>query len=465
MVKKSETRHLMYCICIHRRLVQSVAGVILIGGLLARAEAAATVRLTGDWKVEIGVPSVASAGAQPKLFVSTVVIPPAERVSVKAEEYPMLPLFNPNAAGWTKGTPLRGLKAQECTTPNLLEPASLEVYAGPEDGAQRFERGRDYEADLVWGTIGRLTGGRIAENQPVYVSYIHGLLRIDAVVLTGDGVIAVRRGEPRSAAPVAPTLLAGERLLATIWLPGRLSRLQPANLFPVLESAYPELPKLEPCPAERFLPQTMRKLRQGERLRILAWGDSVTDGSYLPVAARDRWQAQFVSRLAQRFPHAKIDLTTEAWGGRNTASYLAEPSGSGHNYGEKVLGTHPDLVISEFVNDAGLNPERVEQRYSRFLADFKQIGAEWIILTPHYVRPDWMGLDRERDIDDDPRPYVAGLRQFAARHDLALADAAQRYGRLWRQGIPYSALMLNSINHPDPRGLAIFADSLMALFP
>ena len=48
---------------------------------------------------------------------------------------------------------------------------------------------------------------------------------------------------------------------------------------------------------------------------------------------------------------------------------------------------------------------------------------------------------------------------------LALADASLRYGRLWRQGIPYSTLMLNSINHPDARGMRLFAESLITLFP
>ena len=110
-------------------------------------------------------------------------------------------------------------------------------------------------------------------------------------------------------------------------------------------------------------------------------------------------------------------------------------------------------------------PEQVEQRYGKLLADFTAIGAQWIILTPHYVRPDWMGLTRQRDIDADPRPYVAGLRQFAARHPVALADASLRWGRLWRQGIPYNTLNVNAINHPDARGMKIFADSLMALFP
>ena len=168
-------------------------------------------------------------------------------------------------------------------------------------------------------------------------------------------------------------------------------------------------------------------------------------------------------RLRAAFPKASIELVTEAWGGRNTASYLAEPPGSPHNYREKVLGAQPHLIVSEFVNDAGLNPAQVEERYSRLLADFRAIGAEWIILTPHYVRPDWMGLDRERDIDNDPRPYVAGLRQFATQHGVALADAARRYGRLWRQGVPYTTLMLNSINHPNAHGMKLFADALMTL--
>ena len=171
-----------------------------------------------------------------------------------------------------------------------------------------------------------------------------------------------------------------------------------------------------------------------------------------------------MNRLKKRFPKAEIDLVTEAWGGQSTASYLAEPPGAEHNYQEKILAAKPDLIILEFVNDAPLNPDQVEQRYSRLLGDFQAIGAEWIILTPHYVRPDWMGLTREREIDEDPRPYVAGVRAFAAKHGIALADASLRYGRLWRQGIPYSSLMHNNINHPDIRGMKLFADSLMVLF-
>lgn len=416
----------------------------------------ASVQLTGDWQVQVKTPQ-----GQAMLEVA-----PATIVAAKAEKYDRLPLYNPKAwAGWQKGVKLRGVTAQECTNRGLLDPASLELRAGPEATAQRFELGKDYAADLDWGSIARLPEGRIGERQAVYVDYRHGLLRIDSIVQTRAGQIELRQGEPHAAAPLPPSLGEGDHRLANIFVPGQVSKLAPEHLFPILETAYPEPPKPSPTVAEKLLPKTIEKLRSGQPLRILAWGDSVTVGSFVPDPERNRWQAQFVARLKERFPQAKIELVTEAWGGRSTASYLAEPPGSEHNYQEKVLGAKPDLIVMEFVNDAGLKPAQVEERYSKFLADFQAIGAEWIILTPHYVRPDWMNLTREREIDDDPRPYVAGLRQFAAKHQVPLADASLRWGRLWRQGIPYSTLHLNAINHPDPRGMKLFADALMVLFP
>jgi lysophospholipase L1-like esterase len=425
-------------------------------GLTSSALAApAEFKLVGDWQVQVTINGLSA----------TLRVPPSELVTVTAEKFDALPIFNPKAGGWVKGAQLRGVRAQETTTPFLLDQTSLVLRAGPEATAETFRAGEDYEADLSWGTVGRLAKGRIQEMQPVYASYRHALLRLDAVVLTRDGQIELRRGEPLSAAPLAPALASGEKHLGNLWFPGRIVRLSEDHLFPILEASYPEPTKPSPTAIEKSAPKALQRLRSGERLRILAWGDSVTVGTYVPDWQRNRWQEQFVARLKARFPKADIELVTEAWGGRNTGSYLAEPPGSEHNYREKVLGAKPDLVVSEFVNDAGLSPAQVEERYAKLLADFQEIGAEWIPLTPHYVRPDWMNLARERDVDNDPRPYVAGLRQFAAKHHVALADAALRYGRLWRQGLPYTTVMLNSINHPDARGMKLFADALMELFP
>lgn len=435
-----------------------IALVVLLGTDLSRS-ATPEVSLAGDWSVRVRVRRWL------RTTEATLPIPAPQPLAVLAERYERLPEFNPQTAGWVKGAQLRALQAQETTTPFLLDPESVVVRAGTEAQAATYRAGADYDFDPVWGTLGRKAGGAIGADQPVYLSYRYFPLRLDSVIRRADGRLDVRPGEPRSAAPQLPPLQRGERRIANLWLPGRVTKLEAKHLFPILASGYPPASGRDRRTAEKLLPRTLAKLRAGGHLRILAWGDSVTDGSYLPNPATERWQEQFVTRLRHRFPAATIELVTEAWGGRSTHTYLNEPPGSPHNYREKVLGAHADLVVSEFVNDAGLNPAQVEERYGALLKDFQAGGTEWIILTPHYVRPDWMGLDRENDIDQDPRPYVAGLREFGARHGVAIAEGSLRYGHLWREGIPYTSLMLNSINHPNAPGMKLFADALMEVFP
>ncbi|MDD4871926.1 MAG: SGNH/GDSL hydrolase family protein [Kiritimatiellae bacterium] len=425
--------------------------VFVIATVLANDREPVEVTLAGDWRITVtlkGTPVVSA----------TLDVKKTDIITVTAEKYARLPDFKTNNwAGWQKGVALTGVKAAECTVKGALDPASLTVCDNTENTAVTFEKGKDYDADLDWGGVGRLPEGRIKPDQPVFISYKYAQMRIDSAVLSSEGKIIFKRGEPHTVTPHVPVLKKDEKRLVNIFISGRPTALTSDNLFPITETSYPEPARTVPSIAEVRVPKTMKKLQSGEPLKILAWGDSVT--------TFQRWQKMFVERLQAKFPKAKIELVTEAWGGRNTSSYLAEPPGSVHNYKEKVLDQKPDLIVSEFVNDAGLKPEQVETRYQKLLTDFQSIGAEWIILTPHYTRPDWMGLKSQRDIDEDPRPYVKGLRLFSEKHNVALADASLRYGRLWRQGIPYLTLMENNINHPNVFGHSLFADSLMALFP
>ena len=432
----------------------AVAFVAMVLPTLPGAAAEVVIELAGAW--EIRVADTAAGGT------ATFLIAPPDGVEVVNEKIPALPLFNPAVPGWVKGAALEEVKAAECTVIRALDPESLVVKTAPGREGTILERGRDWEADTEWGTVGRLAGGRVGEGEPVWASYRAALRRIDSVVRLTDGTLELVRGEPQIVLCDPPPIPAGSERLVNVFIPGRIEKLSDANLFPILEDRCPPLPPDQLPLARARLPETLRRLEGGEPLKILAWGDSVT--------TYGRWQSMFVERLKARYPQANIELVTEAWGGRNTGSYLAEPPGSEHNYREKVLEARPHLIVSEFVNDAGMAPADVDQQYGRLLADFRGIGAEWIILTPHYVMPEWMGsgfVERgQRDIDDDPRPYVAGLKAFVAAHPehVALADAARRYGRLWRQGIPYLTLMENNINHPNVAGHRIFADALDEVF-
>lgn len=415
----------------------------------------ARLSLTGDWSVFVEYQSQSTE----------LTIDPAEFVFVESEKHERLPLYGELGTWNAQCVPERIRGPERTPTTFALDDHSVVIRAGELQDSKTFQRERDFKVMPVWGAVGRTEDGLIGENQPVWFSYCFGEMRLDSVVLTTDGKIVLRKGTPHIAIPVPPELRDGETRLANIWLKACIDKLEPQLLFPISETAYPEPEKQKgETIAETLLPRSMVKLRNGESLRILAWGDSVTDASYIADLSQ-RWQERFASQLQSRFPDAKIELITEGWGGRTTTAYLAEPPGSERNFREKVLDRKPDLVVMEFVNDAGLPFDVLETVYAGLLDDFRSRDIEWVILTPHYVRTDWMGLDRERDIDEDPRPYVQFVRRFAQVNQVAVADAAARYGRLWRQGIPYSTLMYNNINHPTPEAMQIFADALMAIFP
>ena len=418
------------------------------------------LRITGDWTVHVKMG---------KISADLTIDPPGWLVA-KGEKMEQIPEFNPAGPPWARGIPLPGVTASECAVFDALDVDSLIVRLHPDDETPLVEE-TDYILEPAYGNIGRVDGGAIGPETPVYVDYRAARKRIDSIVFDPETKsIVLVKGKPEQVNPVPPELAPDQKRLANIFLEGKMERLSDEDLFPIIEwsdtggiFSFHDDQADNPDPiARHLLPKTWEKLQNGGTIRVLAWGDSVTECGFIPD--EDRWQAQFVTRLQKKFPKAKIELITEGWGGRNTDSYFNEPPGSPHNYQEKVLDQKPDLVVSEFVNDAGLPPERIEANYSRIRDDLNNIGAEWIILTPHYIRPDWMGLSSQTNIDEDPRPYVKAIRVFAADNGIALADAALLYGHLWRRGIPYNTLMTNEINHPNADGMSIFADALMKLF-
>jgi lysophospholipase L1-like esterase len=209
---------------------------------------------------------------------------------------------------------------------------------------------------------------------------------------------------------------------------------------------------------------TLTKLRAGEPVTIVAWGDSVTDGGGVETTPELRYQNQFARRLGERFPKAKVSSLTAGWGGRGSRDYLEAPRGGDKDFVRDVLEPKPDLVTIEFVNDAYLDEEQTQVHYSKILHLLRGNGSGVILITPHLVRPDWMQTATMK-FDEDPRPYVRGLRRFSKENEVAIADASLLWCGLWRQGIPYITLEKNSINHPDARGHELFADALMSVFP
>ena len=289
------------------------------------------VMITGPW--EITVNGVKLNVTEPRV------------VRVIDEAYDNLPVYRKTGGwqggGWNDGLALRGVAGIGCAQKMALDPYSVRLRLP--DGTE-MRRGIDFDYTEAWGTVGRLTGGRISETQNVLISYRYIPNRLDSVIMGADGKLRIENGVPRSYCPKLPALKDGETRLLNIFTDAQTDKLTEENIFIITET---EFPAESARGQQTFIPNVMKKLKNGEHVKILAWGDSVTECDYLPP--EDRWQAQFLNRLKRAFPNADIELVSNGWGSHTIPSFLNEPEGSIHNYQKTVLGVKADLVPVLFV--------------------------------------------------------------------------------------------------------------------
>ena len=420
------------------------------------------VKIVGPWTIQVG-PGTIHVGAKEVALTEAVTfeITPAPVIAVKSEKHDTLPVFSAQAAGWCKGARLKALIAEGCTGTGLLFPETVQFKTAA-DGGTVLKRGVDYEIDPFWATFGRVEGGAIAADQPVFTDYTYSPCKLDSILVDAHGKARLAAGKPEIASALPPEPAPGETAVANIYVAGRIERLSDENLFPIEFSAPPAKSNGEQ--AERYLPKTLAKLRAGQPVTIVAFGDSVTCGGGVGSDKTLWYQYQFEAQLKKRFPKAGIKMLTAGWDGHSSDGYMQAPKGDPHDFERDVLSPKPDLVTIEFVNDAYLDEAATQVHYAKIMEYLHGIGAEVILITPHLVRPDWLNSNTLK-FDEDPRPYVKGLRRFAAENHLALADASKEWCRFWRQGIPYVTIEANAINHPDVRGHALFARVLMDVFP
>ncbi|MFA5203373.1 MAG: SGNH/GDSL hydrolase family protein, partial [Lentisphaeria bacterium] len=380
-------------------------------------------------------------------------------VAVRDEAYCRVPIYRAELPGYSRGERLLGLRAGDLTAPGHLVPGSFRLKPFP-GRADAFVAGTDYDFDPQWATFGRLAEGAIGKRQTVWADYDGVPPRIDAVVRDAAGQVRLRQGRLAAGVPLLTEPGAGETLLGRVWLSGPMARLEDANLFPVRQAAPPAA---LPPTAEQLLPRTLAKLRHGEPVTYVAWGDSVTFGCDLPWPGAG-YPHRFARALAGRFPRAAVAVHSAAWPGYTSRAYLDAPAGGEYDFKRDVLDVKPDLVSIEFVNDAGFDEPTVRRLYAEILERLRGNGAEVIFITPHLVRPDWLN-GTPAPADADPRLYVRTLQAVAAERQVAVADAARYWRALRDQGIPYMTYEANSINHPDERAQEFFVQALLDCFP
>ncbi len=385
-------------------------------------------------------------------------VEPAPLVHVQGEQ---AVLWRAPLNAWKSKTKLRGLGP---LAPGDLLPAFGSLVPSElvvRHNGRKLELAKDYVVAPEWAAIALVENSEVPDGAEVEVDYAFSLRRLDAWVEHPDGTRELRQGVADLTVPQPPMIEPGERHLANVFV-DYAQTAETAELYWILTDDEHGGTLTQPG----RIPRTMRKLRAGEPVRIVCWGDSVTIGGDVssPEFAFPR---VFENRLRALYPSAPLTVEQIAVGGSESRNWI-EPDKYQHPTRhhecrwERVVEAKPDVVTIEFVNDDQFPTSEFRPRYDEILRRLSAIDAEVILVTPHFTAPGWMAFHSNRDAEI--RPYVFDLLALAAERHLAVADVSSRWASLWKQGLPYSTLLKNGLNHPDDRGHQLFADELLQCF-
>ena len=405
---------------------------------------------------------------------ATFTIEPAERIEVQ-DEVLRLPRKTPES--FLAGTPLSKFITYGINGAGALIPESL-VLSETAGGAA-LKLGEDYLLGPEHAMLGLPEKSRLEAMQPLHARYTYSLLRLDSIGVDAQGVAHLIKGEPHIAIPQPPALPGGMTRLMNVFRPYRAETLEAGHLYPIL--ARPEQAVTRTTRGR--IPKTLAAIKASHATHIICLGDSVTAGG--DVSSPELMFSELLRRGLQKkysppapegVPLVSINLINESYGGTCSSQWLRigplgdyidkHPEMLGNapvriNF-ERILSYRPNLVTIEFVNDVTFPRDVLEQLYGKMVDELHAIGAEVILITPHFCAPEMMQTDDLRTAET--RDYVNFLCEFAERRNLAVADASARWAHLWKEGLPYTTLLANTLNHPDDRGHALFAEELMKCF-
>lgn len=211
-----------------------------------------------------------------------------------------------------------------------------------------------------------------------------------------------------------------------------------------------------PPPTQRGttgLPNTRKKLRAGEEIRIVAYGDSITAGGDATAPGLIFWE-RWADALRQKYPRATIETVNGATGGDSTVQGL-------QRLPEKVLAQKPDLVLIGFgMNDhnlGGVPPAAFADNLRTMIDRVRtDTGAEIVLFSTFPPNPKWHYSTHNM------AAYAAATESVAREKDCAFADLYHLWQQFAGKKKPED-LLGNNINHPNDFGHWIYFQSLAAM--
>lgn len=158
--------------------------------------------------------------------------------------------------------------------------------------------------------------------------------------------------------------------------------------------------------------------------------------------------------LAERFPHAVINVVVTAIGGENARSGAAR-------FERDVLSLRPDIVTIDYaLNDRGGGLEAAEKAWRAMIEAALKQGAKVLLLTP---TPDTRPQAKWLEPDSPLQQHAAQVRRLAKEYDIGLVDSLAAFEQAVRGGTDIATLMSQG-NHPNEKGHALVSRALLEWF-
>ena len=139
-----------------------------------------------------------------------------------------------------------------------------------------YEEEKDYKVSYKWASVLTLETGKIKDGEEIYINYKYSLARIDTVYITKGGKVFLKKGLEKRESPKPPELNKGCFALANIYLPYNTTVITKDNIYPIRR--LPKIAQKELKQKSNYVKKTLEKLKKGEPVKIVFWGDSVTVG-------------------------------------------------------------------------------------------------------------------------------------------------------------------------------------------
>ena len=205
----------------------------------------------------------------------------------------------------------------------------------------------------------------------------------------------------------------------------------------------------------KYLPKTLKALKEGKPIRYVAYGDSITAFGGCTDIENTMYYYRWVHHLENKFKNAKVTIINGATGGDTSAEGVMRLE-------EKCLKENPDLVSIAFgMNDnntiSGIDQAKYEELLQNMVDRIKaqNPNCEIIILSSFHPRENWFYNSHQMD------EYTKTAEKVAKKNNLAFVNIDKAMEKFFEiKGQP--ALLDNNINHPTDFANWIFYKQMEA---